>query len=124
MYIKKFKFFESVDTEDFYKEITSGEFDRHYPFDDDIECNDSPFTEKDMSYIKNLLPKKYSMKLELPDNISIKHIDNDNENHLSISKLKDDWFIIVLFSTKLSFGKYYKCDRLDGLEKCIKEKCI
>lgn len=40
-----------------------------------------------------------------------------------VDKLKDDWY---LFSYHDSHGKYedewYKCDQLDGLEKCIKDK--
>lgn len=123
MRIKKFKYFESID-DNFYTEITEAEYDNHFQLDENfVNISSCHFTDEDINYIENFLKKEYPMyviTIDMSDCLSIKHT-NGYSNLLSLSKLKHDWFLIVLFYPDC---KYYKCDRLDGFEKCFKEKCI
>ena len=119
MYIKKFKFFESVDSDDFYTQMTEEEVWQKF-HSGDLQ----PFTEEDLDYIKKFLPEGYAVGGE-PTIIWISYKDriyrrarNITHKCCSIVKLSDDWFIAQ------PYLKAYKCDRLDGLEKCFKEKCI
>ena len=83
------------------------------------------FTSREISSVKDVLPEAK------PENYNnCIYIDADNGTALSyiksimILKLRDEYFLLrkqVIIPDKGREDKYYKCDQLDGLIKCIKD---
>ena len=134
MKIKTFKYFESVGNE-YYHEISDSEVEEFNQGDEEDEdgCiidHYDFFTEEDYRYITSFLPTGYIISfIDSREKSSVIWISyryesiKKTEHCFSISKIKDEWFLIGI-STSHSNHRVYKCDQLDGLEKCIKEKCI
>ena len=47
---------------------------------------------------------------------------NSNDNTTNeISELQHEWFIVILIDRDKFNNSYYKCDQVEGLEKCLKD---
>jgi hypothetical protein len=134
MKIKTFQLFES---DEYYHEISDSEVEELTKLELNKEDEEDvytyidyreDFTNEEYDDISGFLPSgcKISFiegndKVIWITDISYHKIKVYGEVHLcSVSKIRDDYFIVYIRKN----SKSYKCDQLDGLEKCIKEKCI
>ena len=124
------KLFEEYNS--YYKEIDEDEYLQIYKY--------IPFTEKELSILKNLFKiafRYYDKKvsyIDEKDYLKVKEGCSECcviyfgslssfSGSILISKLDDEWFMLtihVLWSKGLT---YYKCDQFEGLLKCIEDVC-
>ena len=154
-YLKNWRLFEELYSSESYTEITSDDFEniaydnKQLPFStNDInilnkihpyewinisndESTDNLEQALDVLKKKCEIGKSYLCKSNLKD-------QNDNDIHLTIFKIEDEYFIVTLRITgflyidaddddDFTFGNnvetsYYKCDQLHGLKQLLEDK--
>lgn len=113
--MKYIKYFESESS--YYKELSEQEFDN--------TINDTTITDR---FYKDEI---YSIEKAIESSIATNYPHAiyivKGLNYYYIYKLPDEWYCISSSSPskgRLDTHKYYKCDQIEGLLKCIKEKII
>ena len=88
---------------DYYTEMTHAEF---------YDLIDNKMIDFNLRYINRL--KTLSVKFEI-----FKHNDKNyiHYNELNIIECEDEWFVVDYF-----IKGFYKCDQIDGLIYCLKDK--
>jgi hypothetical protein len=113
---------ESFNQDDYYTEIPLDEYDT-----DDVEW----FSKVEISKISKKLKGfvySYLYLLDSPDSpeITIK-IKDEKHTFFTVFKKSDDWFFILErdhTSINTDHFKFYKCDQMEGMLKCIDDKII
>ena len=135
--MKHLRLFEGFDTDEYYQEITSEEFD-------DLEDNDEMigFSPKDREkldiilnnnvgprFIKTIRSSSYNSGFPYYNPASgggclVLMLNDDYFSHVAIEPLEDDYYIVFTSNNKIDGSKYYKCDQWEGLMMFLKDKGI
>ena len=123
--IKLFEEYKDTSMDDYYQEISKEEYeDISIEFEEDIIF----FEEKEVDILCNLFPqndfvspcqKKYKFYYSL----SLKDKKYEDFEHIRgfVYKLPDEWYSISIDLPNEKIRRYYKCDQLEGLIKCLKD---
>ncbi len=114
--------------DDLYEQISQEEWNKSVGYDDETGVKFESFIKKEVILITDTLVEMgYYYENIFDDDIfdddkSIKDGVNVlnllSEGGLSITKISDEWFFIF---DRLEFN-FYKCDDIEGLLKCLREK--
>jgi hypothetical protein len=126
MRIKTFKLFES---DEYYQEMGEAEYSEIFFNNDDIEERIVGFKKGDFDYIRSFLPKGYSISKVIGEMIYINKEGGIGKYQIetcvcTITKLKDEWYVLSNLDKEKSEEEVYKCDQLEGLKKCFLDKCV
>jgi hypothetical protein len=80
------------------------------------------FKNIELDQISSELKSKYAIDYNYSEILGINrvYIRNNNYTVCEITKIRDDWFILVDM-TKSPVYYYYKCDQIDGVLNCLKK---
>ena len=107
-----------------YKEVDFYEIEKSF---NDIK-KQLKITDKEIQTINDVLNLTLCKKYSVSDpfygfrDSATSCIFNNNVIYLNVKYCDDYWFYLFI-DPKFGDSKYYKCDQLDGLVKCIKEVC-
>lgn len=118
------KIFESNQDKDLgYQEITRSQFDTDYYYN--YSTND-PYNRKEIDLIESTL---LFGEVNIYNDSMVEIKDADGDREVMICKLKDEWYLVeftwsILVSNSIETvsNEYYKCDQLDGLINCLRDK--
>lgn len=100
--------------DDFYVEITPDEW---Y----DLVQTKSIFFDKEYSKFEKAFKGKLILTLHRQYKKNIIGINGkDLDDIAEVNLMKDEWFLIGIFK----IGKFYKCDQLEGLFRCVEDNII
>ena len=109
------KFYESI--EDLYNEISKSEFETHLNDETIDGYHFLKFTDSEIEQIQNEIElditKSSYNSILLMDILGKKYVK------YNVFKCSDEWFVVQIFGKQIH---WYKCDQIDGLIKCLKDK--
>ena len=125
--MKHLRLFEGFNQDEYYKEITSEEFN-----DLEDEGMIVGFSPKDREkldiilnnnvgprFIKTIRSSSYNS-----GGCLVLMLNDDYFSHVVIEPLEDDYYIVLTSNNKIDGSKYYKCDQWEGLMRLLKDKGI